>query len=248
MYDRFSCQKKLERLISTKNLVWLDQIDSTNNEAKRRIAAGICQDALIVADSQTAGRGRQGKSFFSPDNGVFMTVVFADAPKDPAQTTIAAAVAIVEALESATGLRTAIKWVNDIYYNGKKVSGILSEVSEGHIVVGIGINCDTRQKDFPAELQDLAGGIPLNGASRVGLIADIHNKLRAYVAADFDIVIEKYRAASLMYGKEVSYLKNGATVQATVAEIDDCGRLVVIREDGTREALCSGEVSIVVKS
>lgn len=231
-------------LIGNAEIVCLSETESTNNEAKRRIAAGLAGDALIIAQRQTAGRGQQGNSFFSLCGGIYITAVFAGSFDDCAKVTIAAAVAATEALQDATGQEIAIKWVNDLYYNGKKICGILAETIGKMTIVGIGINCDAEERDFPAELQGVAGGIPLNGASRERLIADIYNRLKEYIATDFARVIKRYRAQSLMYGIRVSYRKNGEIVTSSVEEIDDCGRLIVIDDFGVRDTLCS--VSIMI--
>ncbi|MBO7302855.1 MAG: biotin--[acetyl-CoA-carboxylase] ligase, partial [Clostridia bacterium] len=135
------------------------EIDSTNDEAKRYVSGGGELPALIFSESQTAGRGRLGRSFFSSDNkGVYMTVVF-EAPAEDAflKITSIAAVCAVESIKELFGVSTEIKWVNDIYYKSKKVGGILAESfvvdDKRYVAVGFGINLYTR---LPEELRDIA--------------------------------------------------------------------------------------------
>lgn len=227
------------------DIVVLGVTDSTNNEAKRRIAAGFASNSLIVAERQTAGRGRQGKSFFSMCKGaIYMTAVFAMTREDPARVTIAAAVAVAKAIEDAEQLYPRIKWVNDLFYHGKKIGGILSEAVDGHIIIGIGINTNAEAEEFPTELQAIVGGIPLK-TPREKLIAAIYNKLCEYLNTDYKKIIKEYRARSLMDGKTVIYLQENREIAATVLGIDDKGRLIVKTEDGKQECLSSGEVNII---
>ena len=149
--------KKLE-------LIVLDSIDSTNNEAKRMTANGFRRDALIVANEQTKGRGRLGRDFYSPKNtGVYMTFLFSTNIKlsSAVSVTTATAVAVVRAIESLTKAKPMIKWVNDVYIGDKKACGILTEAvtdfetgSVQSIIIGIGINIST--EEFPEELGGVA--------------------------------------------------------------------------------------------
>ena len=142
-------------------------IDSTNNEAKRLINEGkIAEPTCLSAKEQTAGRGRQGKSFFSPDTGLYMTVVFPVNCPISSQVTMTTrtACAVADAIEECTGKDVGIKWVNDIYTDGKKCCGILCEAVNDYeqgrmkfIVIGIGINVYT--KEWPDDLKDIAGSL-----------------------------------------------------------------------------------------
>lgn len=242
------CARTIKEGINAKDtdVVCLAVVDSTNNEAKRWIEGGFKGSALIAAERQTAGRGRQGKSFFSGcPEGIYMTAVLPITPKDPAAVTIAAAVAAAKAAEEAAGVYPRLKWVNDIFWGGKKAGGILCEAKDGFIIVGIGINCEASEKAFPHELRGIAGGLPLNGAARERIISEIYNNLRYYLDADFSKTIEEYRARSTMGGKTVRFLRNGEFITAFVKGIGDDGALIVETGDGETERLTSGEVVIV---
>ena len=176
-----------------------------------------------------------------------MTAVLPITPKDPAAVTIATAVAAAKAAEEVAGVYPRLKWVNDIFWGGKKAGGILCEAKDGFIIVGIGINCEASEKAFPHELRGIAGGLPLNGAARERIISEIYNNLRYYLDADFSKTIEEYRARSTMGGKTVRFLRNGEFITAFVKGIGDDGALIVETGDGETERLTSGEVVIVEK-
>lgn len=228
------------------------EIDSTNNEAKRRIAAGEEGAALIVAEGQTAGRGRQGKSFYSPaGTGIYMTLslpvelAFADA----VAATTAAAVAVFSAIRAETGLITEIKWVNDLYYGGKKISGILAEAitdpataTVRHVIIGVGLNVSTEA--FPEELQGIAASLPIGELDRNRMIGAIARSLMDTLHADRAETMALYRRHSMVLGKEITYLENGRSVAACAVDIDENGGLIVEHEDGSRATLQSGEISL----
>ena len=240
--------KALEPLFK---VIMLDITDSTNNEAKRIIASGFKEPFLVISREQTAGRGRQGKSFFSPkDSGLYMTIGFPieKNAKDFLYMTSAAAVAVVRELEALTGVICRIKWVNDIYLEGKKISGILTESVLGenpYIIVGIGINLTTAK--FPEDIKDIAGTLskdisPALAASGITL------RLKDYFDKGKASFIDDYRKFSLVLDKEITYIKNGETNFGRATEILDSGALLVVKEDGTKEILDSGEITLRLKN
>ena len=233
------------------------EIDSTNDEAKRYVSEGGELPALIFSESQTAGKGRLGRSFFSSDNkGVYFTVVF-EAPDVDAflRITSTAAVCSVEAIKELFGISTEIKWVNDIYYKSKKAGGILAEsfLSDGkrYVAVGFGINLYTR---LPEELRDIATSLfPEYPDSytlkmqRDALVDRITSKLlSALESSDLDKYIEKYRALSCVIGKDVTFTENGAEYSALALDINSDGALLVRLSDGSERLLSSGEISLRV--
>ena len=233
-----------------------DSVDSTNNEAKRRIAAGMGtlspdRALLIVAERQTAGRGRMGRSFYSPGgSGLYMSFVFTAAASlaDAVGITGAASVAVVRAIRACTGKEAAIKWVNDVLLDGKKVCGILTEavtsLENGHtgqIVVGIGINCGAAE--FPEEVASVAGSV--GEVRRCALCAAVTEELYGFMQQLTQRPwMEEYRRASAVLGKEIRCIQGEHSFLATALEIDESGGLVVRRADGTCETLHSGEISI----
>ncbi|MGM9619704.1 MAG: biotin--[acetyl-CoA-carboxylase] ligase [Oscillospiraceae bacterium] len=228
------------------------RIDSTNNEAKRRLTAGRYEPTLLLAEEQTAGRGRMGRSFYSPaETGLYMTLLLgrSTALQDPALLTIAAAAAVAGAIERLTGERAGIKWVNDVYMAGKKVCGILCEaVTDGEsgetgFLAGIGVN--VRTEDFPEELRQKAGSLTGAAADRTELAAEITDRLLAiWEAPEQSGFLEFYRARSFVPGRKVRFTRDGAEREATALAIDDSGALLVRYPDGSVEALRSGEVSV----
>ncbi len=156
------------------NLVYLDSIDSTNMEARRILEASSSGPFIVVAREQTAGRGRQGKSFFSPKNsGIYMTIALptGEIPSGVVTLTCRVGIAVSKAIDAEFGCRTGIKWVNDIFLSGRKICGILCEAISGeggahsHILIGIGINIST--VEFPDDIKNSAGSVlPIAGTSK----------------------------------------------------------------------------------
>lgn len=231
-----------------------EQIDSTNAEAKRLAANGIYTDALIVADSQTAGRGRLGRSFYSPKGtGLYMSYLYTPATdiNDHVVVTAAAAVAVCRALKRLCHTVPKIKWVNDIYVDSKKVCGILTEAvqchknsTKTHIIVGIGINLTTT--DFPDDLKGVAASLNSCDTSRNRLAAEITAELKSVIGAlPSRAFLKDYREMSLVLGKEVTYTKNGISNVGTATDIDQNGGLVVLA-NGQTVTLSTGEISVKI--
>ena len=247
------------------NLYVCDVLDSTNLEARRLIAAEGTKaaPAAVLCRQQTAGRGRLGRSFFSPrDDGLYLSIVIKpdfDISRS-SLVTVAAAAATSEAIDEICGCSTQIKWVNDIYLKGKKVCGILTEANTDFetgqidsLVTGIGIN--TSEKSFPPELRDIAGSVSeegLTGHEKALLAAAVIEKFIRYTK-DLSGFMDSYRERSLITGKKITVYtgkyRKDPTVElggrsAFALGIDDTGGLMVEYEDGERETLTSGEGSI----
>lgn len=236
-------------------LVIFESTDSTNTQAKKLALEKATHGTLVLAEEQTAGRGRAGKNFFSPkDTGLYMSLILKPdrGISDPQMITVAAAVAVCKAIEKQTNLKPKIKWVNDIYLDGKKICGILTEAvtdfeSGGieNIVVGAGINCSTTESMLPEELRGIVGSLGVEGLSRNRLAADITGGiLDCFYKLDDHNIIEEYREHSMMYGREISFMRDNEKVLADVTEINDAGNLVVRLKSGENLVLNSGEVSL----
>ena len=228
-----------------------DTIDSTNTEAKRYAIDGGAVPCAFLAEQQTAGRGRMGRSFYSPDGtGIYLSLLI------PAETdgsdgvlvTTAAAVAVWRAIRCVCGIRTEIKWVNDLYYNGKKICGILAESffveDKRYYVVGVGVNLYTTE--FPPELTHVAGGLLTTEMGLRGRLAaqTVHHLYELIGKTDRTDVMEDYRANSMVLGREITYTENGESYQGVAESVDDRGHLTVRRKDGSRVILASGEISL----
>lgn len=231
-------------------VIYYPTIDSTNNCCKRLLAEGRNGEFLVVAEQQSAGRGRQGKSFYSPSGtGVYFSLVLN--PLLPLQNavtaTTAAAVAVCKAIEKTTDKKPKIKWVNDVYLDGKKICGILTEAitnfEEGivtNVIIGIGINIST--DDFPDEVEN--AGCLNEKINRSLLIAEVCNELTKIAKGDIKSFIDYYRSHSLVIGEKIRFIKNGEATPATAIAIDETGGLEVELESGERTVLRSGEISI----
>lgn len=229
-------------------------IDSTNSEAKRMAMEGAAHGTVLVAETQTAGRGRFGKSFYSPEStGLYMSVILKPgdtAISDAQMITVAAAVVVSQAIERLTGHKPGIKWVNDLYLNDRKICGILTEaVSDFEsgrvesIIIGIGINCATT--DFPEELTQIAGSLGDSNLSRNRLAAIIATGLlKTFDRINDPEIINEYKSRSIMIGKTITYLHQGSEHTAVVLDINNKGNLVVKNADGLVNIISSGEVSI----
>lgn len=237
---------------------YYEVIDSTNNEAKRILEAEELSSPLVlVAKSQTAGRGRQGKTFFSPsDTGIYMTVAipaFCPITGQVGITTASAAV-VAQAIEEECRVTPSIKWVNDIYLNGGKCCGILAEAVNDYdrqimkyAVIGVGINLETRE--YPEELKDIATGILDSADSelRSRLIKRVAEGLVGVVTQkDRSGYREYYISRSNVIGHDITYTQNGILRTAHAVGIDEEGGLIIEDEEG-RKVLNSGEISVRVR-
>ena len=231
-----------------------DTLESSNRTAKLLAVEGAPHGTLVITAHQSSGRGRLGRKFESPaGKGVYCSVLLRpEVPAASAQTaTIGAAVAVCRAVKALCGLELSIKWVNDLYYQSKKVCGILTEagtdLESGRLewlVVGIGLNLTSTAADWPPELAVKAGSLYPGGpapVSRAALAGAIARELLALCPA-FDC-LDEYRARCFVPGHWVTVCAETETYAAKALAIDDEGRLVVQRENGRREALRCGEVT-----
>ena len=231
------------------HIFYYDETDSTNNAAKREAAALSYAPSLFVSERQTAGRGRRGRSFFSPDTGLYMTLMLPVEDSCGIQKiTCAAATATADAIESLTDLKADIKWVNDILVGGKKVAGILCELICDHdntpkaVIIGIGINLTT--EDFPAEFAERAGQI--GDIDKNLLCARVtENLLDKYKGLEENRFLKNYTERSIALGKTVTFHQNGVTHTAKAVGIAPDGGLIV-EEQGKRQTLHSGEISVLI--
>ena len=242
-----------------------ETVDSTNNVCQDRAARGEQEVYVAVSSHQSAGRGRQGRSFYSPfGTGLYMSILLRPqnmpASESLSLTTIAA-VAVAQAIEQVTGRTADIKWVNDIYMDGRKVCGILTEGSFNfetsaldYAIVGIGINVKTPDGGFPGEIRDTAGAIcdSNEDIDRSLLTAAVLRNFMHYyreLCANSGTVeyMDEYRKRCFVIGKQVDVLKPGAdaTVATAIGLDNHCG-LIVRNEDGSEDVLTSGEIRIRV--
>ncbi len=242
-------KNKISSLISSDIRIFCyEEIDSTNNEAKRKARELLYSPALFVTERQTSGRGRKDHAFYSPKTGLYLTVLLPiqDEIEQIQKITCAAGVAVCGVIESLTGQHPMIKWVNDILIDGKKVCGILTELITDEenlpraVAVGIGLNLCT--EDFPEEFRDRAGNIgEVNKNQLCGEI--VRSLLFEYDHLRENHFLKKYTERSLALGKIITYERVGAIHTAKGVSISNNGGLVV-EEDGILTTLSSGEISI----
>lgn len=222
-----------------------DEIPSTNTALKEMAAAGAPMGIVLIADSQTCGRGRLGRQFHSPEGGLYLSVLI-----PPADTvTCRAAVAAARAIESLCDAHIDVKWVNDLYINNRKVAGILAEgvfAPDGAltaVVLGIGINVGA--VEFPPDLKPIATSLGNEGfaLTREDLAAAFLNGLTQTLSAD-DTVMDEYRRRNLVLGRQIIVVQGNETYSATAESITDEGHLVVRTAHNEIRTLSSGEVSV----
>lgn len=229
--------------------------DSTMKDAKKLTFDDGTENALIVADTQTNARGRFGRPFFAkPSQGIYMSLLlhpkrtFAELP----QYTVVMAVAVSQAVDKLAKVNTQIKWVNDIYLEGKKLCGILTEAMSdietqqiAHIIIGIGLNFSIPKQEFDQDIQTKAASLFPDGDpsfTRNELIAEIMNQFFALLDSK-DETIRKYREKSFVLGKTVRFSRQGKMYEGVADTINDLGELIVI-VDGKEQVLSSGEISL----
>jgi BirA family biotin operon repressor/biotin-[acetyl-CoA-carboxylase] ligase len=241
----------------TGNITVYPTLESTNKTAKELAVAGGPHGTVIIADSQTDGKGRYGRGFHSPPGcGIYMSIILRPSPRleNPTLVTAYTAVSVCEAIEALAGKLPGIKWVNDIFLKGKKICGISTEAVTDFesgcmqwIVVGIGINFTQPADGFPEGLRDIAGAVFSDGkppVSRNRLAADIINRMSGFNGdCDGGTVFAEYRKRLITPGRRITVSGTGTPFEADALDIDDAGRLIVKKDDGETLTLLAGEVS-----
>ena len=234
-------------------------IDSTNTAAKRLGDSKLCKRAVLIAGEQTSGRGRLGRSFVSEcGKGLYLSILLGEELPAEFATSLTTYMAVVASrvIDSLSGLKVDIKWVNDIYSGGKKLAGILTEgkaSDDGHslsyAVIGIGINL--LSQDFPDEIKSIATTVEDECGKKIDI-----NELSALLVKEFfdnlhlvgtTELADEYRSRSFVIGKRVTVIKPTSTYEAIVSAITNKCELVLILDNGKTEILSTGEVSVRTK-
>ena len=268
-------------LFKNSHVECFSEIDSTNTYSKRLMAengsfrdakgqltdfGNIYHNSVIVAESQTAGRGRMGRTFYSPKKtGIYLSVIYSPEGgiTQPAEITAFSAVAVCRAIRKLYKIKPAIKWINDIFINNKKVCGILTEgftnFETGTIeaaIIGIGVNIEDNPDFFPEDVAKIAGGILQKDeekkAGRCQLAAEIAGQVLTILTEAPESVMAEYKEDVFIIGKQVEIHPvigdDKANYNATVIDIDNNASLVVKLNDGTVKTLSSGEISLISSS
>lgn len=241
------------------NIQFFDSITSTNDVLKQMASQGAPQGTVLVADSQTGGRGRLGRTFLSPAGvGIYLSVLLRPncTPRELMHLTCACASAACTAIEQSTGFRPGVKWTNDIVYQKKKLAGILTELSlkqdgnTAYAIVGIGINCSQQPEDFPPAIQEIAGSLKMASGREIdrALVAakmiDAFYDMNRILLTDKSRIIDRYRGDCITLGQEVSLVRGDEIRHGRALDVDEEGALIVKFENGTIETVNSGEVSV----
>ncbi len=234
------------------SVLHLERIDSTNDELKRRARAGEEGPLAIVAREQTGGKGRRGRSFLSlPGKGLYLSVLFRpDAPAEElSQLTAWTAIAVCRAVERVCGAKVGIKWPNDVLAEGKKLCGILTELVEGRVVVGMGVNLTQTAADFGPGLADKAVslaqlGCPADPAELETALLRELDAMRAAFPRDKADWLAEYRRRCLTLGRAVVLSSPAGEKSAQALDVDEDFALRVRLDDGREETVSSGEVSV----
>lgn len=251
-----SIRAQLDDKYKINDIIVLKTTTSTNAEAMKRLQdKAIRHGTLIVSDEQTQGRGRMGKTFFSPKSGIYMSVCLCkniENMSDVMIITPAAAVAVRRGIKAFTDKDAKIKWVNDVYIGKKKVCGILTQADidfesgkAGTFIVGIGINFVNQE--FPDEIKDKACALfedtPM--VTRSQMIAKVYKELMELTDDLRDHgFMQEYKDNSLVMGKKISYVISGEAKRGLVKDIDANGGLIIDEEGFGKRTLTCGEISI----
>ncbi|WP_243112679.1 biotin--[acetyl-CoA-carboxylase] ligase [Caproiciproducens sp. NJN-50] len=257
--DRYSAAEigaGLETEFLGRSVFCHDSVDSTNEEAKRQALAGAPNGSLFVAEQQTGGKGRLGRSWTSPTGtGLWFTVLLRPGilPLRVSVTTLLSGLAVARAVRSLSGCDAKIKWPNDIVIGSKKVCGILTEMTAEidrieFVAVGIGVNVNNTA--FPEAIRDKATSIRMESGKplrRVALLQEILIQFETLLKqnADSDPAFwEEYKRACVSIGRQVKFARRGAAVTGTAVDVSPRGELIVELPDGAKETVTAGEVSV----
>lgn len=240
-------------------LYWYSSIHSTNTQAKELARQGAPHGTVLIAQEQTKGRGRLGRSFHSPEGlGIYLSVILRPNCKADKlmHLTCAAAVAMCNAVEQRCGIRPGVKWINDLVLQGKKLGGILTELSidpktglAEYAIIGIGINCLHKKEDFPEPLQSIATSLLMAGldtepellaAAMITALVQMDRSLLTNQAA----IMAQYRRDCITIGKDIAVHRADTVKPGKALDVDSDGALIVAFSDGTVGAVNSGEVSV----
>jgi BirA family biotin operon repressor/biotin-[acetyl-CoA-carboxylase] ligase len=233
-------------------LIEYEELDSTNDEAKRLVRAGTSElyGTVITARRQTAGRGRKGRGFLSPGSGgtqpgsIYASFIL-EPPENLAEQfiTALAAVAVCEAIEETTSYEPGIKWINDVLVDGKKICGILAESIPGAVILGIGVNINLKIDDLPQELTDTVGSLKMDEKERQCFFnALVGNVFRCVPGSPMDA----YRKRSILTGQNIIIIQGENKRPAKALGVADDGALIVEYEDGSVCELRTGEITVRV--
>lgn len=242
-----------------RNVYYFDSIDSTNTKAKKLASKCVPEGTIIISEEQTAGRGRLGRSWISPKHkGLLMSIILRPHidPINAVKITQLMAAAIHKSIKEL-GIKSLIKWPNDIVLNNKKVCGILTEMNAelnriNYVVIGIGINVNLDEDEIPNDIRSIATSLKIESKDTIN-----RKRLLCSILDNFEILYDEFledcnmetalnicRENSAILGKEIQVMKKDSCLCAKAIDITNDGRLLVEYMDGSKEYLISEEVSV----
>jgi BirA family biotin operon repressor/biotin-[acetyl-CoA-carboxylase] ligase len=250
-------QNQLSAKYIGREIVSYDSVNSTNDIAKSLVGESGKEGTVILAESQTQGKGRQGRTWYSEENvGIYLSTFLklSVPPGQTAQITLVAGVALVQAVNEFSRARAHLKWPNDILLNGKKVAGILTENCRDNthsgVIIGIGINVN--HSHFPVPLQHIATSMAMENGEifeRLPLISFLLNHLeqeyRSFLKEGISPTVDQWNLNSNMFGKHISLTQGTQTFFGTALKLNEEGHLVILIDNGEEIAFDSGEVTIM---
>jgi BirA family biotin operon repressor/biotin-[acetyl-CoA-carboxylase] ligase len=261
--DALLADDLVARLAKTKvigrDIQVFEQTTSTNDVIEKLARDGVKEGVVVFAESQTKGRGRLGRKWISPERkGLWFSILLRPdmRPQETTQLTVASATALRRAIQSQTGLKAEIKWPNDILIGGKKVAGILTELSAEldkvrHVILGIGVDVNLNANEFPAELKKNATSLKIETGetiSRAELATEILRELDADYAkicsGKFAVVADEWEARCTTIGRDVTVQIGGRRLRGCAESLDDDGALLLRTEHGRLERVIGGDVTL----
>lgn len=245
------------RVFGRKEIIYSSEIDSTNMRARSLALQGAPEGTLVVAEKQTMGRGRLGRSWFSPfQTGIYASLILRPrlVPNEAPKITLLAGVSAAETLLAVASLDAGIKWPNDILVHGKKIAGILTETSMEmdaiqHVVVGLGLNVN--QRSFPGHLKGSATSLFMETGrpfERVVLLREFLRQFErcydTFSRVGFEPIRKRWRELAVLLGKEVTVRMMDRTFEGRAMELDRDGALIVKDRDGQSQRIYSGDIRI----
>ncbi|MCY6958173.1 biotin--[acetyl-CoA-carboxylase] ligase [Clostridium brassicae] len=242
-----------------RNIVHLESVDSTNNEAKKLANKDVIEGTVVIAEEQTMGKGRLGRNWVSPKyKGVWMSIILTPDinPMNVPKVTQVAAASVIMGFKK-NGIEAFVKWPNDIVINGKKVCGILTEMSGeinkvNYVVIGIGINVNINEEEFPKEVSAVASSLKIQSGKTISRKEVVSSTLNYFeelyeefiTKENIDTSIKICKENSILLGKEIKVIERNKKLLAKALDLSDEGRLIVQYSNGKVEEIMSGEVSV----
>jgi len=253
-------EQELKTKIMGKNIHLFPEVVSTNTLAMEMAARGAAEGTLVIAETQTGGKGRVGRKWISPKGNLYLSVILRpEMPLNKApMITLMGAVATATAIRKQCGVHAVIKWPNDILIDGRKASGLLTEMSAEqdrirHIVLGIGVDVNMDIDELPVEVRQLATTLAVECGRKIDRLSLLRQLLRELDAwyqvllATEENVLDEWKVLNVTIGNSVSVSGTGETFQGLARGIDNEGRLIVEIADGTLRTVAAGDVSILKK-